>query len=135
MFQSRRTLQIAMAVLACVPLVTGLLAMMGIDDPLFRALNLPRDGALDSNMRFFAGVWFALGLAAAWLVPRIERETSLFRALWLMIFVGGIGRLLSMLLVGLPLAPFIGFTALEIVGAPFFVWWQANVARAARKGA
>jgi hypothetical protein len=45
-----------------------------------------------------------------------------------MIFIGGIGRLISMLLVALPPAPFIGFTALEIFGAPLFVLWQARLA-------
>jgi hypothetical protein len=29
-----------------------------------------------------------------------------------------------MVQLGLPFAPFIGFTALEVLGAPLFVWWQ-----------
>ena len=48
-----------------------------------------------------------------------------------MIFIGG-ARLLSLLLAGMPFPPFIGFTVLEMVGAPLFVWWQGNVAAAAR---
>jgi hypothetical protein len=62
-------------------------------------------------------------------VPRIATQTALFRAAWLMIAIGGLGRLLSMAVVGRPLAPFIGFTALEIVGAPLFIWWQHRVAQ------
>jgi len=31
--------------------------------------------------------------------------------------------------VGSPPAPFIGFTILEIVGAPIFIWWQARLAK------
>jgi hypothetical protein len=46
-----------------------------------------------------------------------------------MVFAGGIGRLLSMLLVGSPPVPFIGFTILEIVGAPIFISWQARLAK------
>jgi hypothetical protein len=34
-----------------------------------------------------------------------------------------------MLLIGLPPVPFIGFTILEIVGAPIFVAWQARIAK------
>jgi hypothetical protein len=128
---SRRPLQIATAILACVPTLTGLLAMTGLDDPLYRALQLPRDATLDSNLRFYGGVWLGLGVAAFWLLPRIERETVLFRFLWLMIFLGGIGRVLSLVLTGMPFPPFIGFTALEVVGAPLFIGWQARVARAA----
>jgi len=127
----RRPLQIATAILACVPTLTGLLALTGLDDPLYRALALPRDATLDSNLRFYGGVWLGLGLAAFWLLPRIERETTLFRCLWLMILIGGLGRLLSLAATGMPFPPFIGFTALEVLGAPLFVWWQSRVARGA----
>ena len=110
-----------------VPVITGLVQMMGIHDPLYASLNLPGDATLDSNMRFLAGVWLGLGLASWWLVPRITEQTVLFRVLWLMIFLGGIGRLVSMASVGLPLTPFIAFTALEVLGAPLFVYWQHRV--------
>lgn len=132
---NRRLLQIVTAILACVPTATGLLAMTGLDDPLYRELELPRDATLDSNLRFYAGVWLGLGAAVFWLLPRIERETVLFRFLWLMIFIGGIGRLLSLARAGMPLPPYIGFTALEVIGAPLFIWWQSRVAKAAAAGA
>jgi len=125
---SKRNLQIATAILALVPIITGLIGLTGLNDPLYAALHLPHDATLDSNLRFYAGVWLGVGLAAAWIVPRIEREPTLFRALWLMIFLGGVGRLLSLTITGMPFAPFVGFTALEILGAPFFVWWQGRVA-------
>jgi Domain of unknown function (DUF4345) len=126
---NKRNLQIATAILALVPIVTGLVGLTGLSDPLYAALNLPHDATLDSNLRFYSGVWLGVGLAAAWTVPRIDRETTLFRALWIMIFLGGVGRLLSLAITGMPLPPFVGFTALEILGAPFFVWWQGRVAK------
>ncbi|WP_051952496.1 DUF4345 domain-containing protein [Methylocapsa aurea] len=127
---TKRPLQITTFVLALVPIVTGALGMMGLDDPLYASIQLPRDATLDSNLRFYAGAWFGLGLAALWLIPRIERETALFRVLWLMIFFGGLGRLFSLILVGLPFPPFVGFTLLELIGAPCFIWWQSRVASA-----
>ena len=132
---SRKALQVATAILAAVPCITGMLAMLGVDDPLFHALNLPRDANLDSQLRFLGGVWLGLGLAAASLIPRIEAHTTLFRALWGMIFLGGVGRLLSLVLVGAPWPPFIGFTLLEVAGAPLFVWWQSRVAISAAQTA
>jgi len=126
---SRRALQVTTALLGAVPVITGVVGMMGLSDPLYAGLNLPTDATLDSNMRFFGGVWLGLGLCVWWLVPRIATQTALFRAAWLMIAVGGVGRLLSIALVGLPLTPFIAFTALEIVGAPLFIWWQHRVAQ------
>jgi hypothetical protein len=65
----QRPLQVATAVLALIPVV-------------------------NSNLRFFGGVWLGLGLAMLWLVPSIERHGILFRALWGAIFLGGAGRLL-----------------------------------------
>lgn len=129
---SRRKLQVATATLALVPTLTGLLGMLGLGDPIYANLGLPHDATLDSQLRFYSGVWLGLGLAAFWLLPRIERETTLFRALWLMIFIGGVGRLLSLVFAGMPFPPFIGFTVLEILGAPLFVLWQTKVANAAR---
>jgi hypothetical protein len=131
---SRRALQVATGILALVPILTGLVGMMGLDDPLYAAALLPRDATLDSNLRFYAGVWCGLGLVVFWLIPRIERETALFRALWLMIFIGGVGRLFSLPVVGLPFPPFIGFTLLEVIGAPVFVWWQSRVAQEPASG-
>lgn len=126
---SRRNLQIVTALLGLVPVITGVLTMMGVDDPLYASMHLPRDVTLDSNLRFFGGVWLGLGLAVLWLVPRIEREAVLFRALWLMIFLGGAGRLLSLTMLGAPLPHFIAFTVLELLGAPLMLWWQHRVGR------
>ena len=126
---NKRGLQIATALLGVIPVLTGIIGMFGLSDPIYASANIPANAVLDSNLRFFGGVWLGLGLALFWLIPSIDRQTVLFRVLWGMIFVGGIGRLLSMLFLGWPPPPFIGFTALEIIGAPFFIWWQARLAR------
>ena len=113
--------------LALIPILTGAITMMGVHDPLYAALDLPGNPLLDSNLRFLGGVWLGLGLATFWMVPRLHAQTVLFRVVWGAIFIGGLGRLLSMLVVGWPPAPFIAFTVLEIVGAPLFVGWHARV--------
>ena len=128
---SRRALQVVSGLLAVIPVLTGGLTMTGLSDPIYASAGLPPHALLDSNLRFLGGLWLVAGLAMFWLIPRIERETALFRTLWLMIFAGGLGRLVSMALVGPPPWPFIGFTLLEIAGAPLFIAWQARVARSA----
>ena len=125
---NKGTLQIATALLGLVPLLTGLVGMAGLGDPLYAAADLPANSLLDSNLRFLSGVWCGLGLAVLWMVPRIATQTVLFRALWGMIFLGGVGRLLSMLYVSWPPLRFVAFTALEIIGAPLFVLWQTRLA-------
>ena len=124
----RRSLQIVTAVLAAIPVVTGLVGMLGISDPLYASAGLPPSVLLDSNLRFFSGMWVGVGVAMYSLVPNIEKQTILFRALWSMVFLGGIGRLISMFMLAPPPAPFIGFTAHEIIGAPLMMLWQAQVA-------
>jgi hypothetical protein len=127
MDMSKRALQIVTGLLGVVPLVTGLLGLMGVADPFYVAIGVPPIVVLDTNLRFYSGVWLGLGLAFLWLIPAIERQTVLFRVLWGMIFIGGIGRLLSMMLLAWPPIAFVAFTALEIVGPPLFIWWQSRV--------
>lgn len=128
----RRALQWANGLLALVPLSTGVLTMMGLADPIYADAGLPPHALLDSNLRFLGGVWLVLGIALLAMLPRIEHETMLFRTLWLMVFAGGVGRLLSMGLVGLPPWPFVGFTLLELLGAPLFIAWQTTLAAITR---
>jgi hypothetical protein len=124
---NKRPLQISTAILGAVPILTGIIGLFGLTDPIYASVNLPANALLDSNLRFLSGIWLGLGLTVIWLIPRIETQTVLFRVLWGMIFLGGIGRLLSMLFLGWPPIPFIAFTVLEIVGAPVFVAWQARL--------
>jgi hypothetical protein len=124
---SKTSLQILTAILGLVPILTGIIGLFGLADPLYASAGIPVVPVLDSNLRFFAGV--GLGIAILWLVPRIESQTVLFRTIWGAIFLGGVGRLLSILFAGLPAVPFVAFTALELVGAPIFVYWQHRVAR------
>jgi hypothetical protein len=118
---NKRGLQIATAFLGAIPIVTGIIGMFGLSDPIYASAKIPANALLDSNLRFFSGVWLGLGIGLYWLIPNIEKQTLLFRVLWGMIFLGGVGRLMSMLFLAPPPLPFIGFTALEIIGAPLFI--------------
>ena len=106
---SRFPLQVCTAVLAIIPIATGIVTLFGVRDPIYRPLGLPRAPILDSNLRFFGGVWLGIGLAMLWLVPSIEHQGVLFRALWVAVFLGGVGRLLSRIMIGAPPRPSIGF--------------------------
>ena len=125
---SRKFLQTFLIILGLIPTITGVLTMMGIHDPLFADLALPHSALLDSELRFFGGLWLGLGLTVLSTVKNLEKYFELYRVLWAMIFIGGIGRLLSILFIGLPPVPFIAFTILEIVGAPIFIYWHSQIA-------
>jgi hypothetical protein len=126
---SKTALQITTALLGLIPVVTGAIGLSGLSDPLYASAGMPVVPVLDNNLRFFAGAWLGLGVALIWLVPRIDSQTALFRTIWGAIFLGGVGRLLSVVFAGWPPAPFIAFIALEIFGAPLFVFWQYRATR------
>lgn len=125
---SRKFLQTFLIILGLIPTITGVLTIMGINDPLFADLALPHSALLDSELRFFGGLWLGLGLTVLSTVRNLEKHFDLYRVLWIMIFLGGVGRLLSILLMGLPPILFIAFTVLEIVGAPIFIYWHSQIA-------
>ena len=124
---SRRALQIVTGLLGAIPIATGLIGLLGVRDPLLvRCVPI----SLDSNLRFYSGLWLGFGIAMYSILPSIERQTVLFRAFWGAIFLGGLGRFVSTVGVGAPPAPFLAVIALELVGAPFFILWQRQVAGA-----
>jgi hypothetical protein len=127
--KSYRLFQGIMAILAIIPLVTGVLTMMGLSNPEYKSAGFPMHLVMDSNLRFYGGVWFGLGLVLLWMLPRLHQEGALFFAFSLTIFIGGLGRLLSMVYAGWPPVPFIAFTVLEIIGMPLLVLWQRKFAR------
>ena len=131
---NKKPLQVTTAVLAIIPVVRGLVSMLGVKDPIYASAGLPSFPLLDSNLRFFGGVWLGLGIALLRLIPSIEKQTALFQTIWGAIFLGGIGRLLSIVAVGSPPISVIGFTALEIIGAPLFVYWHHRVVLGSSQG-
>lgn len=126
-----RAFRITMGLLALIPLLTGALELVfgtsllapGLD------LNVATHRVLDSNLRFFGGVWLGLGVCLVWCLFDLRSRAPFVSWLWGFIFIGGVGRAVAMVVVGVPLAPFVFFTALELVGAPLFVWWLNSLTR------
>ena len=70
----------------------------------------------------------AIGLIFWMMIPTIERRGALVRALTLVVFIGGLGRALSLLEVGEPGS--IGMRlalAMELVVTPLICLWQRQV--------
>jgi hypothetical protein len=124
---NKRPLQIALGVLGIIPVTTGLVGLLGLRDPLYVHFGVVPNIVLDSNLRFFGGLWLGVGVTLFVLLRRIERHGTTFRAFWAMIFLGGVGRILSVVDAGVPPPPFLGVLALELVGAPLFVLWHRRI--------
>jgi Domain of unknown function (DUF4345) len=129
---SKKALQIVLGVLGLIPILTGGLdLMLGTS-----ALNIAgasvssevlNNAVLDSQTRFLGAIWFGIGIILYWVLPSIEKQTALLRLLMGGIFLGGIGRLTSAFLVGIPPNHFIAATALELMGMPLLVLWQSLI--------
>ncbi|TMJ15883.1 MAG: DUF4345 domain-containing protein [Alphaproteobacteria bacterium] len=124
----RRLLQIAIAIGSLVPLAMGTLSILrsahmlhGVEGPL------PID--LDSHFRYLSGLLLGIGIVFLAMLPRVERAGSVFRALGLIVVVGGLARLLSLIENGAPGPAHLGALGIELGAVPLIVLWQARVAR------
>lgn len=125
----RRALQVTIAILSLAPLMFGLTNLC-----LGAARFMPTDDitiAIDSQFRFQSGVYVSLALLLWWMIPRIERVTWPFRAVALGLFLGGVGRVISMQQFGTPEGNMFAGMILELA-MPLFVLWQWLVARQAQ---
>ena len=81
---------------------------------------------LDSNIRFYSGLWLGIGIVLFWLIPRINHEKTTLRIIALLFFLGGIGRFISILSCGLPSNSYLVFVLLEL-GFPLLTLWQNQI--------
>jgi hypothetical protein len=127
----RRSLQIVVAAGSVVPIGAGAAGMlMGprmLDDGVLGS------GDLDSHFRYLSGLLLAIGLGYASTVPRIETHGRRFRLLTGIVIVGGIGRLLSLLSVGVPSAPAVAALVLELLVTPCLALWQRRIEGRSRR--
>jgi hypothetical protein len=131
---NKRLLQTVLAILGLIPILTG-----GLDFVLgarslhvvgsLMPLDAVNDVVLDSQIRFLAAIWLGVGIILYWVIPSIDRQTTLFRLLMGGIFLGGIGRMSSAVLVGIPPVQFLAVIVLELVGVPILIFWQSALSK------
>jgi hypothetical protein len=126
----RRLLQAAVAIASLIPLSAGAAGMV-LGPAMVEVSGPPLDA--DSHYRYLSGLLFGLGIAFAAMVPSIDRSTGRFRLLVAIVFVGGLGRLASLIVRGAPRGPMLAALVMELGVAPALAAWQARVARKARK--
>lgn len=122
----RRGLQIAMIAVAAVPLVLGLMNLMGGAGAFVPLEHI--NANLDNMLRFYA-VWFtAVFFLTLWCVRNLNIAGPVMRIMFILMAMGGVARLYSIWQVGLPDIPMLIATGLEI-GVLIFIPWHAVVIR------
>lgn len=123
--RERRLLQRVVAVAGLVPVLAGLAGV------LFGMSGLTGDRlgvSADSHFRYLSGLLLGIGLLFWWSVPRVEEHGTLFRFLTLVVVLGGLARLLGLVLTGLPSLAMLGGLGMELVVTPLICLWQVRVA-------
>jgi len=128
----KRLLQLAVAIGCLVPLLAGGAGMIGGVDVL-RGVTAPAPTDLDSHMRYLSGLLFGLGVAFLTCIPRIEEQGRRFRLLAAVVLAGGLGRLLSLVDIGLPGLEHRLALGMELGTVPALTLWQWRLARRWRR--
>lgn len=83
---------------------------------------------LDSHFRYLSGIFLGALVAVYSCVASIERKGRRFRLLGALIVCGGLGRLASLFVAGVPGQGHQYGLAMELLVTPLLVLWQARVA-------
>lgn len=119
---SQRVVQICLLLLAAIGMFGGALQMV-----LGQPGTTPR---LDNVHRFMAGIYFGSALIALWTGLTVRRQGTLVFLIAIGVFLGAVGRLISMSVVGLPDPPavWLGYLLPELV-VPWIIIVAHTLAR------
>ncbi|MBS1680108.1 MAG: DUF4345 domain-containing protein [Bacteroidetes bacterium] len=109
MFLSQRVTQICLFLFAAIAIFGGCVQMyLGEPD------TTPR---LDNIHRFLSGIYLGCGFICGWTALTIQKQNTLVFLICTAVFLSGIGRLISMNLVGLPepRGLWLGYVSSEII--------------------
>src|SRR5688572_29973452 len=98
----RRALQVAVALFAIVPVAAGLTGI--VRGPAMVDL-MAGTVAEDSHFRYLSGLLLAIGIAWWSVLPGIERHGTRIRLLAALVVCGGLARLVSLMVTGIPSWP------------------------------
>ena len=124
--RERWYLQRTVAFLALVPVSAGLFGVLF--GPALTGDQV--SVSADSHFRYLSGLLLGIGLLFWSTTPAIEEKTGRFRLLTLLVVIGGLARLMGLLLTGIPSLYMLASLALELVITPILALWQTRVANA-----
>lgn len=122
---------------ALVPLFTGAMAIL-VGPPFWGLVGMELSAAgfsdpiLDSQVRFLGTVWLGYGVLICVCARDLQKYAGLLRGALLLVLLGGIARLASIALVGMPGSTpgvLIITTVLiaELLLMPALLWWQQKL--------
>ena len=119
-----------LVVVALVAVVTGSIGMLTGVSGDFYGIELGHslgNTILDSNIRYFSDLLLGVGVVLLWAALVAKRATAL-TIISGPIFLGGCGRVVSIVSFGAPGVFFVFFTALELA-FPLTILWERRLSR------
>jgi Domain of unknown function (DUF4345) len=124
MAREKKLLQQAVAILAIIPVATGLYGVLFGQALTGDAVSI----SAESHFRYLSGLLLGIGLCFWSTLPSIELKTGRFRLLTLLVVIGGLSRLIGLALTGLPSLFMLGGLIVELIVAPVLCLWQTRIA-------
>lgn len=125
----RKSLQVLLGLFGATAIFISLLHI--VLGPASIPGSIPVNPTMDSEDRFYATLFMAYGAALLWCIKDIEQKSKVVYFLTLTFFLGGLARLVSMAVVGLPNAFFINMTVLELLLPLVIAFMQSRISVAA----
>lgn len=123
----KRALQAIVVIGSLVPIAAGGAGM--VLGPGFFGDHIVVSADLDGHFRYLSGLLLGIGLAYLSAVPKIEKRRQRFLLLAGLVVLGGLGRLLSVLLRGAASQTMVFALVMELAVAPIITLWQLYIAR------
>lgn len=107
-------LKYLLCAIAAVALISGLNVLVGGAAAVPGSLGAV-EATVDNELRFFSVYWIAFGVFCFWVARHLSTHAFFIPFIAAFFFLGGVGRLLSMLTIGSPSNALIAAMVLEFV--------------------
>mgnify|MGYP000079568449 CR=1 FL=1 len=108
------TLKYILYLMAVVVAITGLNVLFGGASAIPGSMG-GTEATVDNELRFFSVFWLAYGAFCFWIARNIQAQYKFIPFISLAFFIGGLGRLFSILFVGAPASILIPAMILEFI--------------------
>ena len=122
-----RVLGRTLRALALIPIATGLASVV-FGSEIVRGHGAS-NASVESELRYYAVFYVAFGVWLWWIAGDVAARRRELRAAALVLFCGGLARVVGIAVDGVPAADYVVLMVVELLLPGLLVLWQSRVAR------